>query len=532
MQKTGTSMCTYRVSSLLILLFVFCGRAGGQMADPPLKVLFIGNSYTYVNDLPAIVVGLAKAAGGRQIETDGHLVGGCTLERHVKDEKALGKIRDRKWDVVVLQEHSLQPIINRDSLFRHARILDNQIKRQGAKTIFYLTWARQRIPEMQGGAAPSKSPRYARAMYEMSGAANAVDFETWCRREEHGLTGGLNGAYCEIAKELDAQVAPVGMAWKMALAADPRIVLHQADGSHPNPEGSYLAACVFYATLLGKSPVGLPGELRKGGTLLVQIPPEEAKRLQEVAWKAVVEMKGRSEAKAGRCRDAAKRGRLYLAGLFDPSTGLLPEFRGSKTYWLYHDNYLAAKVLRPSHPELAERIANSIQGYGIRESGKIEIVFGEAKRPLPFRHYRLSDVRHFDSKVVKTEVVSDPIMVGWEQYADLLLLASMALAPCEPLKAKEHFRNAAAMWDGKGLRDRVVEHDNRYATYKLALVLIAARRLGVHPSTQDAVLERLLAQQERDGGWITDYDSEGKPVGVANVETTSLAVLALDSLSE
>ena len=322
------------------------------------------------------------------------------------------------------------------------------------------------------------------------------------------------------------------MAWKSALAADPKLVLHQPDKSHPNPKGSYLAACVFYATLLERSPVGLPGGLRKDGKVLVQIPPDEAMRLQEVAWKATLETKERSEAKVSRCRDAAKRGRAFLAGLFDPATGLLPEFRGSKTYWLYHDNYLAAKVLQPSHPQIAERIVNSIQDYGIRDSGKIEIVFGEAKRPLPFRHYRLSDVRHFDSKVVKTEVVCDPIMVGWEQYADLLLLASIALAQSEPLKAKEDFQNAVQMWDGKGLRDRAVEHDNRYATYKLALLLIAAARLGERPPAHDTILERLLAQQAKDGGWITDYDAIGKPLGVANVETTSLAILGLEAVAK
>ncbi len=523
-----------RLFLLIPLLFV-PAWAMAQVDQPPLKVLFIGNSYTYVNDLPSLIVGLANAAGGRRIETDGHLVGGYTLQQHVKDKKAVEKIRETKWDVVVIQEHSLQPIINRESMYKHARILDGEIKTQNAKTVFYLTWARQNIPEMLYGSASLKPPEsleYPKAMYRISGTAKTIDFDAWRKRERNGLAWGLNGAYFGIAEELGATVAPVGVAWKRALAADPRLVLHQADISHPNPKGSYLAACVFYATLLSKSPEGLPGELRKRGKLLVQIPSEEAKRLQEVAWKAVLETSEHSTAKVGRCRDAAKRGRAFLAGLFDPSTGLLPEFRGSKTYWLYHDNYLAAKVLQPTHPQIAERIVNSIQSYGIRESGKIEIVFGEAKRPLPFRHYRLSDVRHLDSKVVKTEVVSDPIMAGWDQYADLLLLASIAVAQSEPLKAKEHFRNAVQMWDGKGLRDRVVEHDNRYATYKLALVLIATRRLGVCPSIQDAIRERLLAQQEKDGGWVTDYDFDGKPVGVANVETTSLAVLALDALTK
>ena len=90
------------------------------------------------------------------------------------------------------------------------------------------------------------------------------------------------------------------MAWKKALAADPNLVLHQPDKSHPNPKGSYLAACVFYATLFDKSPVGLPGELKKGNRVLVRVAPDEAVALQKIAWQTVQEMKDRQREKAGR----------------------------------------------------------------------------------------------------------------------------------------------------------------------------------------------------------------------------------------
>jgi len=88
------------------------------------------------------------------------------------------------------------------------------------------------------------------------------------------------------------------------------------------------------------------------------------------------------------------------------------------------------------------------------------------------------------------------------------------------------------MWDGMGFNDRVVEEQQRYATYKLALALVAAKKVGERPSAHEAIVERLLAQQSKDGGWITDYDRNGKPIGVANVETTSLAVLALDAVTK
>ena len=270
------------------------GVATGQEAAPaPLKVLFIGNSYTGVNDLPAMVVGLAGAAGGRKLEADRHLVGGCTFERHVKETGAIDTIREQKWDAVILQEQSLRPVIDRNLMSEYARILHAEIEKQGAETIFYLAWARQHIPDMQEGADPATSPGYARAMYRISRAAKATDFESWCEQHKAGLEGGLNGAYFDIAEQLGAGVAPVGVAWKKALAADPPFVLHLPDKSHPNPTGSYLAACVFYAALLDENPVGLPGEIKKGDKVLVSIPVNEAKRLQEIAWEAVKEIDGK-----------------------------------------------------------------------------------------------------------------------------------------------------------------------------------------------------------------------------------------------
>jgi hypothetical protein len=260
---------------------------GQEPPTAPLKVLFIGNSYTSVNDLPAMVAGFAEAAGGRKIDVDRHLVGGCTLERHFKDQKAIDKIRAAKWDVVVLQEQSLRPVIDRQVMHEYARLLDAEIKQQVARTFFYLTWARQDISDMQEGADPVRSPEYAKAMYQVSGAAKTTDLETWCQQQKAGLAGGLNGVYLDIAKELGAGVAPVGIAWKLALAADPAFVLHSADKSHPNPTGTYLAACVFYSTLLDASPLGLPGTLKHGDKVLANIPDDQAKRLQEIAWAAV-----------------------------------------------------------------------------------------------------------------------------------------------------------------------------------------------------------------------------------------------------
>ena len=87
------------------------------------------------------------------------------------------------------------------------------------------------------------------------------------------------------------------------------------------------------------------------------------------------------------------------------------------------------------------------------------------------------------------------------------------------------------MWDGEGFKDAAARHSGIYATYKLALYLIAADRLKITAPHRDEVIVRLLAMQSTDGGWKTDY-KEGKPVGLANVETTCLSLLALQAVRE
>jgi hypothetical protein len=229
-------------------------------------------------------------------------------------------------------------------------------------------------------------------------------------------------------------------------------------------------------------------------------------------------------------REATAKGRRFLEALFEPALDLLPEYRGAKVYWLFHDNYLASKVLADSNAALASKIWASVKRFGIDHSGKIEILFGEAKRPLPFREYELTQVRRIGEKLVKTEILKEAVLQGWQEYADLLFLA--AIAQTDRDKARHHFDDGMAMWDGMGYRDRAAANDDRYATYKLALSLIAAAKLGVKPKSHVAIIDRLLALQTDTGGWITDYGKTGKPLGLANVETTCLAILGLEAAAK
>lgn len=274
-----------------LLLLVGEVKIAAYEGKPPLAVLFIGNSYTAANDLPSVLSALAADAGGRAIEVARHTPGGCTFERHVLENEAIDKIKSRDWDVVVLQEQSFRPVVDRGLMHEYARKLDAEVKKQSARTVFYLTWARQHIPEMQEGAGEAALLEdYARRLYALMKSDKGRKpqaFDAWFAERKASIGGGLNEAYLGIADELEAGVAPVGIAWQRALAADHPAVLHRADRSHPTPAGTYLAACVFYATLLEKSPQGLTSKISKDGRTLVDLGAAEAHRLQRIAWNAV-----------------------------------------------------------------------------------------------------------------------------------------------------------------------------------------------------------------------------------------------------
>jgi hypothetical protein len=228
------------VVGLGLLLFSFVARQAAAEPASELRILFIGNSFTFYHDLPAMVSQLAAAGGQRPLHYECETPGGYMLEQHWKEGKAATKIRSGRWDFVVLQDQSQAPLSRREAMFEYGKKFAAEINQQRAETIFYQTWAPQNKPEQQTA---------------------------------------ISQAYERLAKESNARLAPVGAAWQAALRSDKNLILHDPDQKHPNPAGTYLAACVFYATIYGKSPEGLPRHI--GG-----LTNSEAKRLQVIAWNA------------------------------------------------------------------------------------------------------------------------------------------------------------------------------------------------------------------------------------------------------
>ncbi|TFV90887.1 SGNH/GDSL hydrolase family protein [Oxalobacteraceae bacterium OM1] len=203
---------------LLALLVSLC--CAGAWAEP-LRVLFIGNSYTYYHDMPDLLARLSQGSA-TPIEARTVTVGGASLEDHLNKGDAQRLLASGRWDWVVLQDHSLRPIDDADGLRRNVRQFGELIRAAGARPMLYVTWARVGSPEKQSV---------------------------------------INAAYADAARDIGAKLAPVGQAWGIARRGYTALQLYDTDGSHPSSIGSYLAAYVFHRALLGQAPAAAPPDL-------------------------------------------------------------------------------------------------------------------------------------------------------------------------------------------------------------------------------------------------------------------------------
>lgn len=204
------------------------------------SVLFLGNSYVYTANLPGTLYNLALA-GGDTIYHESNTPGGYTLEGHSTNATSLTKIASREWDFVVLQEQSQKPSFPPAQVaaetYPYAEILVDSIKSnyECTEPIFFMTWGR-RDGDQQ----------------------NCQFYTPLCTFE--GMNARLRESYLEMGADNDATVAPCGAAWQQMKLQNSTFWngLYSGDGSHPSAWGTYLNACIFYATIFRQSPVGIP----------------------------------------------------------------------------------------------------------------------------------------------------------------------------------------------------------------------------------------------------------------------------------
>jgi len=207
-------------------------EARPQKADT--RLLFIGNSLTMANNLPELVVTLARAAG-RPASAEVVAFGNFSLEDHWQQGDARKAIAKGGWSVVVLQQGPSALPESQVLLREFTKRFDEEIRRVGARTALYMVW-----------------PTLARKQ----------DFD------------GVSRSYAAAAADVKGLLCPAGDAWRAAWTRDPTLALYGPDDFHPSRMGSYLAALVIVQKVFGVSPIGLPAP---------DMSPGVAKILQESA---------------------------------------------------------------------------------------------------------------------------------------------------------------------------------------------------------------------------------------------------------
>lgn len=211
-----------------------------------IRVLFIGNSLTYFNNLPGTLIDLALTSGDT-IRAGIVAYPDFALVDHLNQGAAVRAIASTPWHFVVLQQGPSSLQVNRDSLIAMTRVFDGPIKQAGAKPALFSVWPQ------------------------------TVNFATFPRAIE---------SYQQAATAVGGVYLPVGAAWQTALAEDATLPLYNADGLHPSELGTYLAALVMYERFTGKDARLLPARAVVAGRVLNETPERVVRRLQGLAHAA------------------------------------------------------------------------------------------------------------------------------------------------------------------------------------------------------------------------------------------------------
>ncbi|MGJ8656026.1 MAG: DUF4886 domain-containing protein [Akkermansiaceae bacterium] len=193
-----------------------------------LKILFIGNSYSF--NVPKAFEKIATSKH-KKITVEQVTIGGCTLLRHSQSKELLTKIKNTKYDIIILQEQSQTPSIPEQErskvMDKAANILVTAIKESGAIPVFFQTWGRKNGDKANKALYPN---------------------DTFTKMQTRLTTG-----YTNVAKACggNIHIIPVGELWQKNIKTNPKSAdkLFQKDGSHPAQHGVTYTAEIFYSAL-------------------------------------------------------------------------------------------------------------------------------------------------------------------------------------------------------------------------------------------------------------------------------------------
>lgn len=234
---------------ILMLVLLPC-----TLAAEAQRVLLIGNSYTFYNNLPAVLETLSRKTTCPLV-VESYTAGAMSLHGFLtmpQHAKARQLVESGKYDWVILQDQSQAPAHTPDEVLLSIQKWADIARKSNTRALLFLTWAHATKQGTRMQPMPDMQER-------------------------------TSTTYCRAALEHKARVAPVGEAWAAWYRRNPDTPLHADDCSHPNPMGTYLAACVLHGAITRKALKGLPGTLRAAGKTLISIPATTARELQKTA---------------------------------------------------------------------------------------------------------------------------------------------------------------------------------------------------------------------------------------------------------
>ncbi len=222
----------------------------------------------------------------------------------------------------------------------------------------------------------------------------------------------------------------------------------------------------------------------------------------------------------------------YLTSQYNPTYELLREAPNAvpNTYWLNNDNSLAAFVFQRAGNNTEQNLKTALVNYDAAHTDLSKILSGTPVAYPPSVPAVVVKWQSMDGQVqIRDEIPgNDAFFEDWVTYSNLALLAALnEYNQRNPKRSLEIFNQALKVFDGKGFRDKAFAKN--YETYKLAMAIYTGQRIGSEFPERDQMVKVLLSMQAESGGFYTHYDANFLPAGDTNTETSSWAILALQS---
>jgi hypothetical protein len=242
-----------KLRNILIILFIcICGQSSfAQVEKDTLRVLFVGNSFTYFYNLPQVVNSMSEFSEKVHIETRTSLVGGSKISQHLNQEKGTQTVEilnNQTFDYVVINDHSLATIDDADSFFEVSKKMVELVRSKNAVPVFMMTWAYHSNPLMIKSIA---------------------------------------AAYNDMGKRLEVAVVPCGNLFTEVRKWRPDLNMFDDDDKHPSKHGTYLNGLAFFKYFTNEKTTDIPERITsvdKNGQKfwLLFLSPENADFLQQL----------------------------------------------------------------------------------------------------------------------------------------------------------------------------------------------------------------------------------------------------------